>query len=156
MKLALNKQIGNEIGKKLSYYLADSFILYTKTLNYHWNMHGPTFFMYHRLLEEQYKELAIAIDDMAERLRMLDQKAPATLKEYLNLTSLKEGQSSFSEKEMIKDLAQDNMFLVEQGSELIAFCNEKGDEGTADLLIERIRIHDKNSWLLRSHFSNKK
>lgn len=151
MKLALDKKICAKVGEKLSYYIADSFVLYVKTLNYHWNMVGAGFFMYHKLLEEQYQELAEAVDLMAERIRMLDLKAPATMKEYLALTSLPEGKSNLSERKMIEELAKDNMFLVEHGSKVIAFCNDCEDEATADILIARIRAHDKNSWLLRSH-----
>jgi starvation-inducible DNA-binding protein len=139
----------------LSNFVADSFVLYVKTLNYHWNMVGDKFFMFHRLLEEQYKEMAQGIDDLSERIRMLGGKAPATLKSFLELTTLKEGSSSSSQEKMVTELAADNQKLVDICHGLISHADEIKDQGSSDLLIERLRAHDKNAWILRMHLSKK-
>lgn len=142
------------IVKELGYFLADTMILYVKTLNFHWNMVGSEFFMYHRLLEEQYKELADALDMLAERIRMLGAPAPATLVEFLQLARLKENgtkNQKMKQEKMIQELVRDHEAMVGSARSLIDFCDEALDQGTSDLLIERIRSHDKSAWLLRSH-----
>lgn len=146
----------NEIAKKLSHFLADNFALYVKTLNYHWNMVGPEFFMYHKLLEEQYQELAEASDELAERIRMLGFQAPATMQDFLKLTCLKEGKAGLSQDKMIAELVKDHESMVSHAHGLIAFTDEKKDQGTSDLVIERLRFSDKAAWLLRSHLTSKK
>lgn len=146
----------NEIAKRLSHFLADNFVLYVKTLNFHWNMVGPEFFMYHKLLEEQYKELAEASDELAERIRMIGFQAPATMQEYLALTCLKEGKAKQTQDKMIADLVKDHESMVSHAHELIAFTDNAKDQGTSDLIIERLRFSDKAAWLLRSHLSKKR
>jgi starvation-inducible DNA-binding protein len=141
---------------KLSHYLADSVVLYFKLLNYHWNMVGPEFFMYHKLLEEQYIDLAEAIDLIAERIRQLGPKAPASMQEFLDLTTMKEGKATKSQDQMIEELTQDHSNIVAHCKKLIEVFQDDGDEGTADILIERMRVHDKYAWLLRSHGEKKR
>lgn len=136
----------------LSHFVADTAVLYVKTLNFHWNMVGPQFYMYHRLLEEQYKELAEALDELSERIRMLGGAAPGSMEEFLKLACLKESKSTLSQDTMIKELADSHESLIGHCHEVIAFSDSIGDQGTSDLLIERLRAHDKNAWLLRSHF----
>lgn len=146
----LNKKSKAAIAQRLGHHLADTMILYVKTLNFHWNMVGPQFFMYHRLLEEQYKELAQALDELAERIRMLGFPAPGSLIEFQKLGCLKEGKAK-TQATMVQELVSDHEAMIEHSQALIALCNEAGDEGTADLIIERLRSHDKAAWLLRSH-----
>ncbi len=139
------------ITTQLSNFLADTFLLYVKTLNFHWNMVGPQFFMYHKLLEEQYKDLAKAADEIAERIRQLGKHAPATLSEFLSLSSFKEPKGKLSQEQMIFDLAETHNLMVEKCHKLIDFTEELLDQGTADLIIDQIRFHAKQAWLLRSH-----
>jgi starvation-inducible DNA-binding protein len=150
-KKTLSEKTIDQICTKLADFLADTFILYVKTLNYHWNMQGPNFFMYHKLLESQYEQMAHANDEIAERIRMLGRSAPATLASFLKLTSLKEGKTGLSEEQMIHDLAESHEIMVESCHKLISFTENAEDQGTADLIIEQIRFHAKQAWLLRSH-----
>ena len=150
--MAKKKNDKSGMDANLGHILGDTFVLYVKTLNYHWNMVGDNFFSFHKLLEEQYNDLAEASDLIAERMRMLKMKAPGTMAEFLKLSCLKEGKSSLSQHAMVKELARDHELMVEQLHALIEFSDETGDQGTSDLLIDRMRVHDKQAWLLRSHF----
>lgn len=143
--------ISAKIAKKLSHFCADTFVVYVKTLNFHWNMRGVEFFQFHKLLEDQYKDLAEGIDAIAERIRMLGHFAPASMQEFLELAHLKESHAKLSQEEMIQELAKDHELLVIQLQKLIAFVDENLDQGSSDLLADRIRFHSKSGWLLRSH-----
>ncbi|MCH9610041.1 MAG: Metalloregulation DNA-binding stress protein [Chlamydiales bacterium] len=143
-----------EVAKKLSHFLADSYVLYIKTLNFHWNMTGPQFFMYHKLLESQYSDLADANDDVAERIRQLGYKAPGSMKEFLTLACMKESPNDLSDKEMIQELVEGHELMVKHAGELVAYCDSNGDPGTSDMIVGRMRDHDKQAWLLCSHFKN--
>lgn len=149
--MSLSEKTCKKIAEKLAIFTADTFVLYVKTLNFHWNMIGPQFFMFHKLLEEQYKDMASAIDDLAERIRMLGCDAPASMKEFLKLTTLEESHSNLTQNEMIKALIGDHESLEASCQQLIRFTDENIDQGSSDLLAERIRFHSKQSWLLRSH-----
>jgi riboflavin synthase len=140
-----------EIADKLAIFTADTFVLYVKTLNFHWNMKGAQFFMFHKLLEEQYKNMAEAIDDLAERIRMLGAHAPASMKQFLKLATLEESHAKLSQEEMIKELVHDHESLEASCQKLIEYVDECLDQGSSDLLAERIRFHAKHGWLLRSH-----
>lgn len=148
----LSEKTIDQITQKLAHFLSDTFVLYVKTLNFHWNMSGPEFFMYHRLLEEQYKELAETIDELAERIRMLGRLTPGSMKQFQELSSLKESPSLLKWEQMVRELISAHDQMIEKCHQLIAFTDEVQDQGTSDLLIERIRSHSKQAWLLRSHF----
>lgn len=150
-KQTINQKTMNQIALMLAHFLSNNFVLYVKTLNFHWNMAGPQFFMYHKLLEHQYEELAKANDDLAERIRMLGGLSPGSMKELLSLAGLKESKSNLSWQEMIQDLVASHEAMIEECHHLIEFTDQKKDQGTSDLIIERIRFHDKQAWLLRSH-----
>lgn len=141
-----------DMSEQLNHFLADTFILYVKTLNFHWNMTGPQFFMYHKLLEEQYQEMAEACDEIAERIRMLGGRAAATMQEFLELGSLSEGKGKPTQDAMIRQLAADHTSICDLCHAMIATADEKKDQGSSDLLVDRLRVHDKFAWLLRSHF----
>jgi starvation-inducible DNA-binding protein len=151
MKKTLDDKTMDEINARLAHFLADTFILYAKTLNFHWNMVGPQFFMYHKLLEEQYKKMSEAIDEIAERIRMLKGTAPGSLREYLDLACLKESSAHLSQEHMVRELATNHEEMVEHCHELIRYTDSVSDQGTSDLLIEQIRFHAKQAWILRSH-----
>lgn len=142
-----------DVASALSHFLADTMVIYVKTLNFHWNMVGSEFFMYHKLLEEQYKALAEAGDELAERIRMLGKVAPATMEQWLQLASLKEAKGALSQEKMMRELTKDHETLLSHAHALIALSDKQGDQGTSDLIIERLRFHDKAAWLLRSHLS---
>ena len=141
----------DEISKKLSHFLADSYVLYVKTLNFHWNMTGEQFFMYHKLLEGQYESLAGANDEVAERIRQLGYKSPGSMQDFLKLACMKESPTDLSMKEMIQELAESHKLMVKHAGELVSFCNSHDDPGTSDMIVGRMRDHDKQAWLLISH-----
>ncbi len=148
----LDAKIVDEIVSKLSTFLADHAVLYMKTLNFHWNMIGPHFFVFHRLLEEQYTELAISLDEIAEHIRSFDRLAPGSMQEFLQLARLKESPNTLSQDEMIYELIASNEMMSENCSELIAFADRCKAPATTDLLTQRLKIHEKAAWLLRSHY----
>lgn len=147
----LDEKTREEIASQLSHFLADSFVLYVKTLNFHWNMVGAEFYMFHKLLQEQYEEMAEACDDLAERIRMLGSPAPGSMTEFLKLACLKESSQKLNQEKMIIDLAEGHEALVEHCHKIVAYLDSVYDQGSSDLMVERIRFHAKQAWLLRSH-----
>ena len=131
------------VAKGLSKLLADSYSLYLKTHNYHWNVEGP---MFHSL----HTELAAAVDEIAERIRALGHLAPGSYTEFAKLSSIKDGDNTKSANEMIKDLVEGQEAVVRTCREIFPAADEAGDEPTADLLTTRMQLHEKNAWMLRS------
>jgi len=148
----IQQKLRSEIAHTLSTLLADTFILYTKTLNFHWNIEDPRFVSIHQFLEKQYEALAEMNDEYAERIRMLGFKTPASMKQFLELTSLEEDESSgkLSGDEMLKNLLKDHESIIKQLREGIKQASQAKDEGTADLFIKTIQFHEKSAWMLRS------
>ena len=140
----------NKIAVELSKALANSYVLYTKTQNFHWNVTGHSFHSLHTLFEEQYTDLADAIDEIAERIRTLGEKAPGSLAKFLSIASLKESNEDLDSDSMVKILAQDNTNLVEILTTIMHACTAAQDDATADLLLKRIEKHEKNAWMLNS------
>ncbi|CCB87225.1 MULTISPECIES: Dps family protein [Parachlamydia] len=140
------------ICKSLAQVLADTYILYLKTQNFHWNVVDPRFYSLHKMLEDQYEELAEAVDEIAERIRMLNGKSPATMKEFLELGSLSEAEGDLSGDEMLQMLIDDHASLIKTIRKKIEESQTLQDEGTADMFIQRLRAHEKNHWMLLSHF----
>lgn len=138
----------------LSILLADTYVLYTKTQKFHWNVIDERFYQLHKLWEEQYQELAEANDELAERIRMLQAPAPGSLKEFLSLTSLKESTTIPNGNAMLQELMTDHETIIQELHIGIILSTDHGDEGTADLLIQRLRAHEKMAWFLRSHLIN--
>lgn len=134
----------------LSCLLADTYLLYLKTQNFHWNVTGPTFISLHQMFEEQYEQLADAADVIAERIRALQAPAPGSFAEFLKLTSLEEADSGISAEEMLHALLKDHESMSEASNRMIQTAEEDGDEVTVDMLIERKSEHDKTAWMLRS------
>jgi len=130
--------------------LASSYMLLLKTHNYHWNVTGPQFISLHKMFEEQYDDLFEAVDDVAERIRALGVKAPATFKEYLELSVIEEGDENASAVEMLKDLSDSNKKLSQVSAKVIVAAQDAGDEVSMDLSIQRQTVHDKNAWMLDS------
>ena len=140
-----------EIAHELSRVLADSYMLYLKTHNYHWNVTGELFHSLHEQFEEQYTELADAIDEIAERIRALGHRAPGTFKEFNELMSIQEEEEEPEALEMVRRLALGNEQVLRTAREALEPANEAEDEATIDLLTERLHVHAKTAWMLRSH-----
>lgn len=139
-----------EIAQGLSRLLADTYTLYLKTHNFHWNVTGPMFQTLHLMFETQYTELALAVDVIAERIRALGFPAPGTYKQYAELSSIKETDGIPKAQEMIKLLVEGNEAVVRTARSLFPSAESVSDEATADLLTQRIQIHEKSAWMLRS------
>lgn len=131
--------------------LANSYILYLKTQNYHWNVTGPSFASLHVLFQTQYEELAVANDDIAERIRALGGKAPGSFSAFLKLAAVQEETGHPRAAEMLEKLVEDHSVLSSSAQKVLESAQEAGDEATADLAIGRIQAHDKNRWMLKAH-----
>jgi len=138
----------DELYSRLGVLLADTYALYLKTQNYHWHVRGPLFKSMHELFEEQYRELAEAVDDVAERLRTLGQRAPATFKALEQLKTIPDGDSTLLANEMVLELANDHNRLVQDLNAAIVLAQNVNDEGTISLLSDRIVAHEKSRWML--------
>lgn len=138
------------ITEGLSHLLADTYTLYLKTHNYHWNVTGPMFQTLHLMFETQYNELALAVDLIAERIRALGAKAPGSYSEFAKLTSIDEGNAAASATQMIRDLVAGQEAVVRTARKLFPTVEDAHDEPTADLLTQRMQIHEKTAWMLRS------
>ena len=141
------------IAKGLSRLLADSYTLYLKTHNYHWNVTGPMFNTLHLMFEAQYNELALAVDTIAERIRALGYPAPGSYKAYSELTVIKEENDSPDAETMIRRLVEGQEAVARTAREIFPAADDAADEPTADLLTQRMQIHEKNAWMLRSLIS---
>ena len=138
------------IAAGLSRLLADSYTLYLKTHNYHWNVTGPLFNTLHMMFETQYTELATAVDEIAERIRALGHPAPGSYKAFAALTSVEEEDAVPSAEEMIRQLVLGQETVVRTAREVFPLADKANDEPTADLLTQRMQLHEKNAWMLRS------
>lgn len=138
------------LAKGLSRVLADSYTLYLMTHNFHWNVKGPMFNTLHLMFEAQYSELAIAVDDIAERIRALGFPAPGTYGEFIELSSIKEVKGQPKAEEMIRHLVNGQESVVRTARSLFEVVEKCGDEPTADLLTQRMQVHEKSAWMLRS------
>jgi starvation-inducible DNA-binding protein len=148
--IGISKKDRALLAQGLSRLLADSYTLYLKTHNYHWNVKGPLFNTLHLMFEQQYTELALAVDQIAERIRALGHPAPGSYAAFAKLTSIKEEQGTPSAKEMIKQLVVGQETVVRTARGVIPIASAAHDEPTADLLTQRMQIHEKNAWMLRS------
>lgn len=134
----------------LSRLLADTYTLYLKTHNYHWNVVGPMFNTLHLMFEEQYTELALAVDLIAERIRALGAPAPGSYAEFARLSSITEGVDSPDATEMIRRLMADQEAVARTARSIFPAVSGANDEPTADLLTQRMQVHEKTAWMLRS------
>ena len=150
INIGISEQDRQQIAEGLSRLLADTYTLYLKTHNFHWNVTGPMFQTRHLMFEEQYNELALAVDAIAERVRTLGFPAPGTYKEYSQLTSIDEAEGVPAAEEMIKELVAGQEAVVRTARSVFPLADEASDEPTADLLTQRMQIHEKTAWMLRS------
>lgn len=150
INIGISEKDRKSVCKGLSKLLADSYLLYLKTQNYHWNVTGNMFQPLHTLFEEQYTELAESIDEIAERIRALGEFAPGSFSSFSKVTSIKEENGIPTAEEMIQNLVQGNEAVVTTAREIISLTDDCEDDVTADLLVERMQVHEKNAWMLRS------
>lgn len=139
-----------EIAAGLSRLLADTYTLYLKTHNFHWNVTGPLFNTLHAMFEEQYTELSTAVDEIAERIRALGVVSPGSYKQFGELTTIEEETGTPDAHEMIRQLVVGQETVVRTAREIFPTAEVANDEPTADLLTQRMQLHEKNAWMLRS------
>lgn len=137
------------IASGLSKLLADSYTLYLQTHNFHWNVTGPMFQTLHTMFETQYTELALAVDEIAERIRALGEKAPGTYAAFSKLTSIEEKDID-NAQDMIRALVLGQESVVRTARSLYPMLGDANDEASADLITQRINVHEKTAWMLRS------
>jgi starvation-inducible DNA-binding protein len=134
----------------LSHVLADSYALYLKTHNFHWNVEGPRFRDLHLMFEEQYTELAGAVDQIAERIRALGQYAPGSFGQFSRLASVKDAEGVPKAEDMVRQLAADHEVVEKTIRSALPAAQRAGDEVTVALLIDRMAVHEKTAWMLHS------
>lgn len=150
INIGISEKDRKQVCKGLNKLLADSYLLYLKTQNYHWNVTGRMFQSLHILFEEQYTEQAKAIDVIAERIRALGEFAPGSFAAFSKVSSIKEETSIPAAEEMIHNLVKGNEAVVSAAREIVNLADECEDDVTSDLMIERMQVHEKNAWMLRS------
>ncbi|MEM6274087.1 MAG: Dps family protein [Myxococcota bacterium] len=148
--IGINANDREKIASGLARLLADSYTLYLKTHNFHWNVTGPMFNTLHTMFEEQYTELAGAVDEIAERIRALGIASPGSYKQFAELTKIEEETGTPDAQEMIRQLVIGQETVVRTAREVFPVAEGANDEPTADLLTQRMQLHEKNAWMLRS------
>jgi len=139
-----------DVAQELTKVLADSFAVYLKTHGYHWNVRGPEFFSFHNLLEQQYRDIWEALDEIAERIRALGVVAPQNFSSFGNLTSIKDGDPDKDAIAMLKELMKDHETVIASARNAASVAEDAGDVATADLMTQRLAAHEKFAWMLRS------
>ncbi|MBO9471880.1 DNA starvation/stationary phase protection protein [Endozoicomonas sp. G2_2] len=137
-------------GEGLKKLLADSYTLYLQTHNFHWNLTGPRFRELHLMFEEQYTELAAAVDEIAERIRSLDQVAPGTYRQFSTLSSISEVEDVPNADRMVEVLGAGHEKVVMTCRDVLQRAQHAGDESSAALVSDRMRVHEKTAWMLRA------
>jgi starvation-inducible DNA-binding protein len=150
MNIGIDKEQRARIAEGLGRLLADTYTLYLKTHNFHWNVTGPMFNTLHLMFETQYNELALAVDLVAERIRALGFPAPGSYREFGKLTSIGEAEGVPAAQEMIRQLVEGQEAVVRTARAIFPVVDAVNDEPTADLLTQRMQVHEKNAWMLRS------
>ena len=150
LDIGISETDRDAIATGLSRLLADSYTLYLKTHNYHWNVEGPLFNTLHEMFEVQYTELATAVDEIAERIRTLGVKAPGSYSSFAELSSIDEASGDENAEEMIRQLVLGQEAVARTAREVFPAADAANDEPTADLLTQRMQTHEKTAWMLRS------
>lgn len=152
--LAFDEKAKKRVYNSLSVVLADCYVLYMKSQNFHWNVTGARFLALHDLFEQQYKDIGRAIDEIAERIRYLGFRAPASFIEFQSMTQLDEVAQVENEEQMIRILINDHKVIVRTIRDMLPAIQEVQDDGTDELLSARLAWHEKNIWILRSLLEN--
>jgi len=148
--IGINKEDRLAIAEGLKHLLADSYTLYLQTHNFHWNVTGIHFRELHLMFEEHYTELAIAVDDIAERIRTLDVAAPGTYKAFSQLSSIAEVDGVPSSSQMVELLTKGHEQVIKTSRQVLQLAQNADDESTSALVSDRMRVHEKTAWMLRS------
>ena len=148
--MGIKPQDRKTIAQGLSRLLADTYTLYLKTHNFHWNVKGPMFQTLHLMFETQYNELALAVDLIAERIRALGYPAPGSYAEYAKLSSFQDAKGVPAATKMIAELVAGQEAVVRTARAIFPLAEKANDEPTADLLTQRMQTHEKTAWMLRS------
>jgi starvation-inducible DNA-binding protein len=138
------------VAEGLAKLLADSYTLYLKTHNFHWNVTGPMFNTLHLMFEQQYSELALAVDLVAERIRALGHPAPGSYAQFSRLSSVKEASGVPHAQDMIRELVEGQEAVARTARQVFPVAERAGDQVTMDLLTQRLQVHEKTAWMLRS------
>lgn len=149
--LGMDDKQRRAIAGGLSRLLADTYTLYLKTHNFHWNVTGPQFNSLHLMFEGQYTELALAVDMIAERIRALGEPAPGSYSAFAALATIKEADGTPSAEDMVRILAEDQLAVVRTARAIFPLADAAHDEPTADLLTQRMQVHEKTAWMLRAN-----
>lgn len=144
-----------KIANGLSHLLADSYILYLKTHNFHWNVEGPMFNSLHQMFMDQYTELWNALDLIAERIRALGAYAPGSYKKFAQLSSIPEAEEAMPANAMIKQLLEGHEAVAKTTRGIFSLAESASDEATLDLLTQRLQLHEKTAWMLRALLAEK-
>ena len=139
-----------ELAEGLSRLLADSYTLYLKTHNFHWNVTGPMFQTLHLMFETQYTELALAVDLVAERIRAIGHYAPGSYAAFQKLSSIADAEDVPKAEDMIRQLVEGNEAVIRTARAVAGLAERASDQATADLATQRLQIHEKTAWMLRS------
>jgi starvation-inducible DNA-binding protein len=150
IEIGINPADRRAIADGLATLLSDSYALYVKTQNFHWNVTGPMFRALHEMFDEQYHELAPALDEIAERIRALGQPAPGSFSQFAKLTSIDEEPGIPAAEDMVRQLVLDHEAVVRTARNVFNRSEQAGDQVTMDLLAERMQVHEKQAWMLRS------
>jgi starvation-inducible DNA-binding protein len=150
MDIGINSKDRAQVAQGLSQLLADTYLLYLKTHNFHWNVEGPMFQTLHTLFMAQYTEAWNAIDPIAERIRALGHYAPGTYKQYLKLASVRETDGVPKAAQMVKLLIEGQEAVARTARSVLPLADAANDQPTLDLLTQRLDVHEKNAWMLRS------
>ena len=148
--IGIKEQDREKLAEELSKLLADSYTLYLKTHNFHWNVTGPMFQTLHTMFEQEYTELALAVDAIAERIRALGHPAPGSYSAFSRLATVKETDGVPRATEMVQLLVEAHETVVRTARKVLSVADEAGDDATADLATQRLQIHEKTAWMLRS------
>ncbi len=148
--IGITEKDRKKVAEGLSRMLADTYILYLKTHNFHWNVTGPMFQTLHLMFMAQYTETWNAVDLIAERIRALGYPAPGSYKEFAALSSIKESEGVPKAREMIRQLLEGQESVVRTARSVLLIADNAGDQPTVDLLSTRMEVHEKNAWMLRS------
>jgi starvation-inducible DNA-binding protein len=148
--IGISENDRRKIAEGLGRLLADTYTLYLKTHNFHWNVTGPMFQTLHLMFEEHYNELAIAVDLIAERIRALGFPAPGSYREFMEATSIADGRADLAATDMIRELVDGQEAVVRTARSVLPVANKADDQPTIDLLTQRLQVHEKAAWMLRS------
>jgi starvation-inducible DNA-binding protein len=150
INIGISEEDRKAIAEGLSRMLADTYTLYLKTHNYHWTVTGPMFQTLHLMFEQEYTELADAVDLIAERIRALGHPAPASYKQFSKLTSIQEEEGTPTAEQMIQRLVEGQEAVIRTAREMFPLVEKANDQPTMDLLTQRMQVHEKAAWMLRS------